>query len=150
MRRKQSQKTSRQVYVIEAENGLVKIGSTANIAGRLKTLRTGSPIPLRLAYFSAPLVNAFRVEYAAQVSLWEHHTAGEWFAVEPSVAIDAVLLAEKRVGKRPPPQIPRLAGGHRLEAAAMYDLHGPCNADTPNHASCGMPEADLRNMSIRR
>ena len=77
------------VYVIQGDHGLVKIGISTNVAARLATLQTSSPYQLRLV-FSAPCADAMRAEQEAHAALDSLRMAGEWFDVPAATAIAAV------------------------------------------------------------
>ena len=61
-------------------NGIyVKIGKTQDVAARLKSLQTGSPVPLRLlGYVSGDREQEFHHKYA------NHRLRGEWFSLPDS------------------------------------------------------------------
>jgi hypothetical protein len=63
------------VYFIEGD-GLVKIGTTGNIAQRLSNLQTGSPVGLRvLGYYPGDANDEWRLHHR-----FRHlHSHGEWF-----------------------------------------------------------------------
>lgn len=78
---------TRSVYFIQAANGLVKIGVAANPDGRLRTLRTMSPVSLRLV-LTIPGVGA-----AGEAELHQrfaaHRSHGEWF--HPAAELTAFI-----------------------------------------------------------
>jgi len=68
------------VYMIQAENGLIKIGASTNVKGRLKAIRTASPVELNL------IGNWYQDEvYTAESKLHrkykEKRVRGEWFCL---------------------------------------------------------------------
>ena len=81
------------VYIIEAVGaGRVKIGYASNVEQRLSTLRTASPLELRVVKVwqaSAAL------EKRLHEALAEHRVRGEWFAC--SVTDEAVRLMDEWV-----------------------------------------------------
>lgn len=71
-------KTSDKVYFIRAENGLVKIGITSNIAKRFEALNVASPVELVLLFYietdeARKLEGSFHSIFESQ---W---VKGEWF-----------------------------------------------------------------------
>lgn len=78
------------VYFVEASNGLIKIGTTANIEWRLASLQAQSPLPLKLL---ATVPGKRADEFAYHRLFAQHRAHGEWFQPSPS------LLAEiERLG----------------------------------------------------
>jgi len=67
-----------QVYVIEHELGLYKIGISMDAEKRLRELQVGNPFTLRLRQTENP-VNARRVEQHLHDTLSRYHFRGEWF-----------------------------------------------------------------------
>ena len=85
------------VYVIEADNGDVKVGMSGTPYARLSHVkREYGP---RRGFKDARLVgfvrsrDALLVESAAHHHLLDFATGGEWFRVEPMKALVTVLLA---------------------------------------------------------
>lgn len=74
---------SRFVYVIEAENGRIKIGSANSPLDRLATIRTHSPVQVRLI---AQWEGGFGVEFELHTRFSAHRSHNEWFRVEGAVA----------------------------------------------------------------
>jgi excisionase family DNA binding protein len=71
------------VYFIEAPSaGLIKIGTTLFVAGRLKALRTGSPIPLR---FLGCIEGDASEEQKLHARFAEYREHGEWFQDVPKL-----------------------------------------------------------------
>lgn len=69
---------STHVYLIQAENGLVKIGKTTDVQKRLAALDVGSPVDLKLIaqkqdLFASDLETRLHQEYA------HRRVKGEWF-----------------------------------------------------------------------
>lgn len=75
------------VYLIQAENGLVKIGKTINLQDRFKTIDSLSPISLRL-------LAAIETKFADEIedglhARFEHlRIRGEWFALSGTDIIE--------------------------------------------------------------
>jgi hypothetical protein len=68
------------VYFIEADNGLVKIGKTKNVRLRISSLRSSSPIPLRLLHVIDCNGNATRIEKYFHDLYKSKRRHGEWFS----------------------------------------------------------------------
>lgn len=79
------------VYFVEAENGLVKIGYSANVALRFRALLTTSAAPLKLLGW---LPGTTGTERELHDKLEDSRSHGEWFRPTPDVA--AVLATIQR------------------------------------------------------
>lgn len=83
------------VYVIEADNGEVKVGLSGTPVARLSKIKR--EYGARRGFKEARLVGYVRtpdpllVEWLAHRTLAEHVTGGEWFRVDPMLAIVTVL-----------------------------------------------------------
>jgi hypothetical protein len=75
------------VYFIGAYRGLIKIGVARDVRARLRTLQTGSGVPLTLLT-AVPGSFALERHYHARFAAYRRH--GEWFERHPT------LLAEIR------------------------------------------------------
>lgn len=70
------------VYIIQASSGHIKIGKANNVQGRLATLRTASPFPLKIIstlHCEDPLA----IESMLHKRFASKRTHGEWFFVNP-------------------------------------------------------------------
>lgn len=80
---KRRQADTRSVYFIQADNGLIKIGVAGSPKDRLRTLRTMSPVALRLVLVlpgrGAPGESELHARFA------EHRSHGEWFRPAPEL-----------------------------------------------------------------
>lgn len=74
----------RPVYFIQADNGLVKIGVSADPMNRLEGLRTGSPLRLRLLGVIPGLGVVGEHELHERFAASRSH--GEWFRPTPELA----------------------------------------------------------------
>ena len=84
------------VYFIEAVSaGVVKIGTSTDVVGRLKTLKTGLAHPLRLV--SVEPGNARR-ERELHQQFAAHRKLGEWFAIDREIVeyVNAVRATHAR------------------------------------------------------
>jgi len=71
------------VYFIEAPSAcLIKIGTTLNVAGRLKALRGGSPVPLR---FLGCIEGDSSQEQKLHARFADYRKHGEWFQDVPKL-----------------------------------------------------------------
>lgn len=86
------------VYVFSAGE-YVKVGIAENVASRLQVTRTHCPLPVELAYQSAPMRRwlAKELEREAHDSLEPFSVTGEWFSIAAS---DAVPVVEEIAGRR--------------------------------------------------
>lgn len=66
------------VYLIRAENGLVKIGMTSNFNLRICNLRAQSPIGITVL-FSAEVLNMNSTEHILHTMFQHLYSHGEWF-----------------------------------------------------------------------
>jgi excisionase family DNA binding protein len=70
------------VYILQAANGLVKIGQSIHVNKRVSLIRSGSPLPVALLHVvetdqAGDLERALHARFASR----RHH--GEWFALTP-------------------------------------------------------------------
>lgn len=81
----------RHVYLVRAENGLIKIGSALDVKLRLEELRTMSPVPIEIIgifkYGGVDLEQLLHRELAV------HRSHGEWFRVDVASVESALLRA---------------------------------------------------------
>lgn len=86
--------TAKFVYVIGANADHHKIGVSINPEFRLAQLQTASPLPLRLAYTTAEMLDAAeRIEAHAHWLLRDCRLSGEWFHIGVEDALKAVAAA---------------------------------------------------------
>lgn len=87
------------VYVMQAENGLVKVGMSQDPAKRQKTLegRLGWRIDLVETF---PVQDPRLVEKLAHFELGAYWVEGEWFGAPVEVAVEAVKLARRKAFAR--------------------------------------------------
>jgi hypothetical protein len=89
------------VYLISGERAKIKVGMSADPAGRLFNLQTGNHTRLEiLATFGHAYPGA--VETEAHRILRDHWIVGEWFEVEKYAAMTAVMEAMRVVDAAPP------------------------------------------------
>lgn len=87
------------VYVIGAETGPQKIGIAGDVGRRLKSIQTGSHVPIRVAFSIEANGAAEHVENYAHWVLREKRMAGEWFNVAPEEAVAAINEAVAAVAR---------------------------------------------------
>ena len=93
---------SRFIYVVSA-HGRVKIGITENPKARFQAIQTGFPdLIVNHLLIEGPAREIRRAEAAVLSSLVEFNTSGEWFAISPQLAIEAVHTALRDQGIGPP------------------------------------------------
>ena len=104
------------VYVVRGDHNLAKIGVTTNPRARLAQLRTGSAFPIDYAFIGATPGSGYDIEQAAHSLLSHRRTNGEWFDVQPEVAISALMAAAGKLGQ--PVQVVDLATADRVLSVA--------------------------------
>jgi hypothetical protein len=77
---RQPQRQASFVYLILAENGLIKIGKSNDVYGRLKSLDTSSPLKLSLLFYIETM-NADELEDALHGIYDDKRIKGEWFSL---------------------------------------------------------------------
>ena len=80
------------LYVMQAEDGSgpVKVGISGDPNARCVGVSAAADIKMRLVHCTPPVKNARTAERAAHSRLAKHRLQGEWFSVDPAVAIAAV------------------------------------------------------------
>jgi hypothetical protein len=97
-RRRQSRQLSGSfIYVIQADNGMLKIGISSNPSARLAQLRTASPSALSFAYIAALRSDGRAVEAEAHRTLAGYRQNGEWFNCPAEMAVAAIGAAAYRL-----------------------------------------------------
>lgn len=82
------------VYFLEASSAhVIKIGWSRYVGGRIKNLRTGSPVPLR---FLGCIAGGMNLERELHMKFAKYRKHGEWFraSVELRQFIDATLAEQ--------------------------------------------------------
>jgi hypothetical protein len=84
------------IYVVECA-GKVKIGIAANVEARIGMMQLHCPVRINIVHrrLFATRNNARHVEKQMHVKFAAHRLWGEWFEMEPTLAIDAVVAAEE-------------------------------------------------------
>ena len=85
------------VYVIQSSIGLVKIGIASNARRRLDSLRSGSPARLSLKW-SGETDAALAIEQRVHANLSAQRETGEWFRIDVTEAVVAVIKAASELG----------------------------------------------------
>lgn len=83
------------VYLVQAEDGPVKIGVTNDLDGRMSGLQTGTPMELKLRYFVECFTEAvaYRLEKLLHERYQEFLVRGEWFNVDPERVFKDIQFA---------------------------------------------------------
>ena len=89
--------------MIRGEHGLIKLGTSTNPAARLAQLRTASPFPLDFAYVCAvdgDAQSAALLEALTHDMLTKNRLNGEWFDIQPTMAVAAIAATAHQNGFR--------------------------------------------------
>jgi hypothetical protein len=97
------------IYIVQADNGMVKIGISTNPSARLAQLRTASAVPLAIAYVGALRCNGYAIEAEAHRTLADYRLEGEWFNCPVGMAVAAIGAAAYRLGESIASDDPKLA-----------------------------------------
>jgi hypothetical protein len=108
-RRQSRQLSGSFIYVIQADDGLIKVGISSNPSARLAQLQTSTPSRLSLAYIGALRCNGYAVEAEAHRRLADYRRSGEWFNCPVDIAVAAIGAAAYRLGEPIASGDPRLA-----------------------------------------
>jgi hypothetical protein len=87
------------LYVIRGDHNLVKVGVTTNPTARLASLRTGSAFPIDFSYIAVTPGTGFDIEQGAHAMLASHRCNGEWFDVQPEIAVAAIAGAAHKLNQ---------------------------------------------------
>jgi hypothetical protein len=87
------------LYVIRGDHNLVKIGVSTNPNARLAQLRTASAFPIDFSYIAVTPGTGFDIEAGAHAMLTSHRCNGEWFDVQPEIAVAAIAGAAHKIGQ---------------------------------------------------
>jgi hypothetical protein len=109
------------IYVIRADNGLIKIGISTNPSARLAQLRTASAAHLAIAYVGALRCNGYAVEAETHRTLAQYRLEGDWFRCPADTAVAAIGAAAHRLGEPIASGDPKLADAVVLIASAQED-----------------------------
>ena len=133
------------VYVVRGDHNLVKVGITTNPRARLAQLRPGSAFPIEYAYLAVSSGQPAEVEAAAHKLLEKHRCNGEWFDVQPEMAVAAIAGAAHKLGQSLLPvtvdradQIMQIASAGGASASNGYLFDGlPWPLRLPLQIVCG-------------
>jgi hypothetical protein len=87
------------VYAIRGDHNMVKIGVSTNPNARLASLRTASAFPIDFSYIAVTPGTGFDIEAGAHEMLKSHRCNGEWFDVQPEMAVAAIAGAAHKLGQ---------------------------------------------------
>lgn len=76
------------IYILQSGTDILKIGKADNVKKRARALQTAHPFQLRvLRKFEVDETDVLALEKAIHKKLKEFRLQGEWFRVEPAIAI---------------------------------------------------------------
>lgn len=78
------------IYVVENEHGMVKIGVSQNVTGRIATLSKQGGFNVNNLYQSKACSNAYKIENHIHKKLKANSVKGEWFKIEFETAVEFV------------------------------------------------------------
>lgn len=113
------------VYVTQSATRGVKVGRSNNVSLRMYALSLAYRESMVALHQTDMLDDAEPVETMAHWLLRDHHLGGEWFAVEPAEAVEAVASAALLVGQgeRAPKRIGfKTALSKRLEIRTYFKM----------------------------
>jgi hypothetical protein len=87
------------LYVIRGDHNMSKVGVTTNPSARLAQLRTASAFPLDFSYLAVTPGTGFDIEQGAHAMLASHRCNGEWFDVQPEIAVAAIAGAAHKLNQ---------------------------------------------------
>lgn len=76
------EKEMQSIYVVEKENGNVKIGISSNVKNRIKTLSSQGGFAVKNVFYTEPCSNAYEIEREAHATLSTERIAGERFLTD--------------------------------------------------------------------
>lgn len=76
------EKEMQSIYVVEKENGNVKIGVSSNVRNRIKTLSSQGGFVIKNLFYTEPCSNAYEIEKEAHATLSTERIMGEWFSTD--------------------------------------------------------------------
>jgi predicted GIY-YIG superfamily endonuclease len=82
------------IYLIQASNGMVKIGITTNISGRLRDLNSSSPLALTVRYKALSKAANF-IEHTLHAMFQAEHSHAEWFHLSDDQISAAIATIEQ-------------------------------------------------------
>src|ERR1700730_17149504 len=85
------------LYVIRGDHNMSKVGVTTNPTARLAQLRTASAFPIDYSYIAVTPGTGFDIERGAHAMLASHRCNGEWFDVQPEIAVAAIAGAAHKI-----------------------------------------------------
>ena len=78
------------VYVVEKENGLVKIGVSENVKSRIATLSMQGGFKVKNLYATEKCSNHYNLERIIHANLRDKRRIGEWFEMSFEEAVSTV------------------------------------------------------------
>jgi hypothetical protein len=88
------------VYLIASGGNIIKIGKANDVGKRVRALQTGQPFSLRIIHRIEVAQNdVLKLEKAIHKKLKRYVLRGEWFRIEPAVAISAAKECAELLAK---------------------------------------------------
>jgi hypothetical protein len=87
------------LYVIRGDHNMSKVGVSTNPNARLAQLRTASAFPIDFSYIAVTPGTGFDIEAGAHEMLKSHRCNGEWFDVQPEIAVAAIAGAAHKLNQ---------------------------------------------------
>lgn len=84
-------KPMKQIYVIENEHGLVKIGVSQNVSSRINVLSKQGGFKVRNIYSTKPCSNSYVIENQIHHKLKSLRINGEWFSIPFCEAVNLTI-----------------------------------------------------------
>jgi hypothetical protein len=97
------------LYIVRGDHNLVKVGVTTNPNARMAQLRTASAFPIDFSYIAVTPGTGFDIEQGAHEMLKSHRCNGEWFDVQPEMAVAALAGAAHKLNQPLLPVTPEVA-----------------------------------------
>lgn len=81
-------KKMQSVYIVENENGDIKISVSQNVKSRVHTLSKQGGFKVHDLYYTEPCSNAYAIKKLLHINYKEQEIDGEWFRVPFTKAVD--------------------------------------------------------------
>lgn len=80
------------IYVVENENGKVKIGVSQDVCGRIQTLSSQGGFMVKNLFYTLPCSNSYEIEHSLHTYFGGKRINGEWFDVDYQLAKDITSI----------------------------------------------------------
>ena len=88
--RNDGEQSMKNVYVVEKESGLVKIGVSGNVKNRIATLSMQGGFKVKNLYVTEECSNHYNLERIIHANLRDKRRIGEWFEMSFEEAVSTV------------------------------------------------------------